>query len=338
VVAWTSPVRGPFPADITIRDDAEVLLRFPYEVLLADEWSDGYYAIRNLGDKPLTIQATPPVYTGDLVFFEARADEASPVIADMDYWPNWELLTSRNPLKHLEKNEYEWYEIIRTGYAGSIASLSVSTRESRVGFLTGPDEWVFSEWTPIRRINERIEDGDVLLEFTTPMGSFSTVRMCEVQGVNYIFLQRRRIARVPEGATPRAVWDNEAEHLTIHFDDVDIPAVVYHYLQPVEWTPETVPHMAVLEDLKAELERARDLDTATTEPDPVAAPPPDELQTEPEAVEAPASPAPPPQSPEDVPSDPADESSPSRLLWPLLLILLIVGGATLALKHKRQRC
>jgi len=211
----------------------------------------------------------------------------------------------------------------------------------RVGFLVGSNEWVFSEWVPIRRLKDQhLRDGEVI-ETVDYKGISDPlpIRMKEINGDKYLFFTDVRFARVPDGASPRFDWDPEAYQLAVHFDGVDIPPLVYDaakYLN-LEWTPKTAPHMVAREELKAELESAGDTDVPTPEPDPVADPPSNDIQPAPKKAEDTVTPAPPPQSSEAASPEPEAEPSPARRIWPTLLVLLLIaGGTVLVIKHKRQ--
>ena len=96
------------------------------------------------------------------------------------------------------------------------------------------------------------------------MGSMyeRVIKQAVIDGETYLFLfnsnNGARIARVPQGATPRfetfkkVVKDNTERTLIIHFDGVDVPPVVhdFHHIVTLEGTAETTPHLQVLKSLE----------------------------------------------------------------------------------------
>jgi len=330
-----------------INEDVQLVLKIPYEIVLYDEAQHIYLGVKNRSGETLRLQ-----WGGDdweQLLFQARSEPDGENLTEPKFTPEWSRVGNiiDEYMDHFEikQNESRIYMRHRGGLKANYDRLPPGTREIRVGLLTGPEEWAFSDWVPIRRLNDRrLVDAEIVYEF--PYHSFTVaVRRMLIENDEYLFLEWCRLAKLPEGSTPRLEFYREERTqrpiLKTYFDGVDVPPQLTDVgsILEIEWTPEIAPHATMLEELRAEMRgnpEASDEDDRTDSDERPAA---DEVQPEPEAVEAPASPAQPPQSPEHVAPDPADASSPSRLIWPLLLLLLIIACCTtlLVLRHKTKK-
>ena len=299
--------------DYTVREDARVLLEIPYDTIIQGEPLRVFFVgIQNFSGSPIKILQSTGALELYQVHHQARAE------------PNSDNLTRPESIPFWEKLEFEMrgvvYKSLQDGDFQIIDRMTLSipggSREMRVGFLVGPNEWIFSEWVPVHRVNEQsLQDGEIIASVEYPgIPDPLPVRIIAINGDKYLFFSDVRFARVPDGASPRIDWDSRSRQLVVHFDGIGIPPLITYMpqRQTIEWTPETAPHMVVRERMKAELERARDAGAPTPEPDPVAAPPADEVPPEPEAIEHTVSPASPPNATQDTAPEPATDPTPAR--------------------------
>jgi hypothetical protein len=334
-----------------INEDVQLVLKIPYEVVLYDESHHIYLGVKNRSDEVLRLQ-----WGGDdweQLLFQARSEAAEDNLTAPKFIPEWSrvesIINEHMDRLEIKQNEHRIYMRHRIELNANYDILPPGTREIRIGLLTGPEEWAFSDWVPIRRLDDRrLVEEEVIYEYEWHNITFR-VRKVEIEGEVYLFRHYTRLAKLPEGATPRFEFYIEEKTkipiLKTYFDGVDVPPQITR-VQAIlerEWTPEIAPHATMLEELRAQMRGERETPEEDApaqqhlpEPDPVTAPPTDEVPPEPEAIEDTASPAAPPQSTEDTAPESATDPTPART-WPVLLVLLLIaGGTAFALKHKRQ--
>lgn len=257
VPAWT---HGPVdvPANHQVRPGGLLVVRPAYEVLLENEDAEVYIGIKNLSDVPLKLLSLISVNTQDQLLFQARTGPDGENTTQPNFVPWWGRLASER-FQEIGANEYVVFG--SSDFTQRYSFFPPEANEIRVGLLTGPEEWLLSEWVPMRRLEgQRVEDAAVvgIVEMGTGDRTWQLIiRKARIGDDEYLFLRHRRIARVPPGARPRFEFNRERgnEHLIIHFDGVDVPPLVL-LNEPSGWTPETAPHLQVLEDFKLELEEA----------------------------------------------------------------------------------
>lgn len=256
---------------ITVRKDVILDLRMPYSKILSGESPHIYLGIKNGGDKPLNIDADFGFETWNQLLNEARGTDSEDNLTRPEFIPTWESLEKSVAKKNfgfdiLKNGEWQIYAkngIARSSIRWNYDILPRGTRQIRVSLMTGENEWAFSDWVPLQRLNERklhdCKTIEILFEGT---GRSRMIKQAVIDGETYLFLVNRsngsRIARVPEGATPRfEVFKKVVEGMTkrtlvIHFDGVNIPPVVHDIVNilTLEGTAETAPHLEVLKDLE----------------------------------------------------------------------------------------
>lgn len=110
----------------------------------------------------------------------------------------------------------------------------------------GPDRYAVSESQSLVFANVgRIEEQPILVEVEKENGRTTPIRQIEVAGETWLFQRSFRIARVPEGATPRFRTEDEKATLVIEFDGVDEEVVRVNIAQafPLSGSERTVPHL-----------------------------------------------------------------------------------------------
>lgn len=121
----------------------------------------------------------------------------------------------------------------------------------------GPDRYSLSESQPLVFANlPELEKHPVLTKIEKANGRTTPIRLIEINGENWLFQRSFRIARVPEGATPRfhleyvngdtlGAGDVDEEILVIEFDDVEEEPVRILIRQafPLSGSKRTVPHL-----------------------------------------------------------------------------------------------
>lgn len=262
---------------ITMREDVTLDLRIPYSKILYGEIPLIYLGIKNEGDKPLNIDADFRFNSDNQLVYEARGADSEDNLTRPEFIPTWERLVkavaqNHSGFENLKKRDYR----IFATYGKRLFPLSLSydvlpkgTQKLRVSMLTGENEWVFSQWVPLERLNERKLHECETIE-TIFKGSIyeHTIKQAVIDGERYLFLANpingTRIARVPDRATPRVetlkkvVGGMTERTLIIHFDGVDVPPVIHdlHNIATLEGSAETTPHLEVLKSLeKAMFER-----------------------------------------------------------------------------------
>ncbi len=110
----------------------------------------------------------------------------------------------------------------------------------------GPDRYAFSQPQSLIMADvAAIETHPVIGEYERVGGKIRSIREVEIDGEKWLFRSRFRIARVPEGATPRFRTEDQKETLVIEFDGVDEEPVRIDVRQlfPQSGSERTVPHL-----------------------------------------------------------------------------------------------
>ena len=246
-----------FDGNWKIRPDTRVVLRVPFEKILEGEWPQMYIAILNKSETP--IKLIDMFDSREQMIFQARETPSGLNLTRPEFIPNWPRLQSwrYGYITELQSYTYKIYDCIKDiGLYYDIYPRG--TKEIRVGILTGPDEWVFSNWARIQRLYDRnLDDCTLLTSVNYSVELDLPIRKALIDNDTYLYYARTRICRIPDGATPRFDWDKEKSMLTVHFDGVDIPPFVYYarMYDFIEWTAEVAPHQEVLAALKREMEQ-----------------------------------------------------------------------------------
>ncbi len=338
-----------------INEDVQLVLKIPYEVVLYDESHHIYLGVKNRSDEALKLIGSLDVAPAWHQFlYQSRSAPDGKNLTNPEFIPDWDgvdnfVVEEFRHYDELNKGESAVYMRHRGGLKANYDILPPGTREIRISLLTGPDEWAFSDWVPIRRLdNRRLVEEKVIYEYEWHNIPFRVMKI-EIDGEVYLFRHYTLLAKLPEGATLRFEFSIEERTkipiLKTYFDGVDVPSQITR-VQAIlerEWTPEIALHATMLEELRAQMRGERETPEEDApaqqhipEPDPVAAPPADEVPPEPEAIEDTVSPASPPNATQDTAPEPATDPTPART-WPVLIVLLLIaGGTTLMLKHKRK--
>jgi len=338
-----------------INEDVQLVLKIPYEVVLYDEEPHIYLGVKNRSDEALKLIGSLHVaHAWHQLLYQSRSAPDGENLTNPEFIPDWDgvdnfIAEDFGHYDELNKGESVVYMRHRGGLEGNYDRLPPGTREIRIGLLTGPEEWAFSDWVPIRRLDDRrLEDAEIVYQF--PYHSFTVaVRRMLIENDEYLFLEWCRLAKLPEGATPRFEFYREERTrrpvLKTYFDGVDVPPQLTDVgsILEMEWTPEIAQHATILEELRTEMRGGREtpdedsraqrrISENETSKDSL-----NDIQPAPEKAEDTATPAPPPQSSEAASPEPEAEPSPDSRIWPTLLVLLLIaGGTVLVIKHKRQ--
>ena len=328
------------PEGQRIREDVQVILKIPYEVVLRGEDAIMFLGIKNHSDTPLKLDGG-----GDRevqYIAQARTGPQGENLTNPKYIPEWGRLDENFFMlaRDISKGEsvVKWR---RHMFSPGYDMVPPGTREIRVGLLTNPEEWAFSDWVPIRRLDDRwLNEEDVIYEYEYADHGFTLpVRQVEIEGDEYLFNSRYRFAKLPPGATPRFEFfidDRKGPLLRTHFDGVDVPPQLTDVgvMRELEWTPEIAPHATILEELRAELEGEQEGSGKA-------------VRQEEDSEGASSGAAPTPESSgEGWPEPPADEGevdpdseenpSPNQRVWLILVILVLAAAVTLILIRKRR--
>jgi len=112
----------------------------------------------------------------------------------------------------------------------------------------GPDRYALSEPQPLTFANvPTVEKSPIIAEITTENIRPSPIRQIEIDGGKWLFygFSKTRIARVPEGATPRFSTEDKNQILVIEFEGTEEEPVRIDMRQgfPLSGSKRTVPHL-----------------------------------------------------------------------------------------------
>jgi len=333
-----------FPDGHTTREHSRLLLRVPYRLILKGEHPHVYIGIQNLSDNPIILSESFSIEPENQVYYQARSDLTGMNLTKPNYIPIWDKLVREFELFGrviLERGDFRLYDFQRLQLNVSYPILPAGAQEIRVCLLVGHNEWVFSEWVPLRRVGENLNDGEVIatVYFRNLPNHPRAIRMSEVDGIRYLFFSSTRFAMVPDGAAPRIDWQPTGALLTVYFDGVDVPPLLFNAseYQLIEWTHETAPHMEIRGEVKLELERARDALVLAPEPQNFVNPSASDDKPIPGPSKGPNALAVPFETQEKASTNPEAEPTPARHFLPVLLVFLILAGiAALVLNRNRR--
>lgn len=335
---------------ISIRDDVTLDLRIPYDTILFGEMPHIYIGIKNEGEDPLQINTDFMFETWNQMLYETRGEGSIDNLTRPEKMPDWKGLEDRVKSEQigfetLEQNESQIYA--RNGgkpthqLSWNYDIIPEGTEQMRVSLLVGENEWAFSNWVRVTRLNDKVNWLTNQTEIHTILGGTvreQKIRQADINGERYLFLASKRngtrIARVPEGASPRfeVVGENLERKLVIHFDGVDVPPVVHRIasIETLEGSSETTPHLEVLRSLE------RAMDSSTIVPGDREA---SEAILGEQAIEQPVRSGEEVTSPEPAevetpkPSEEPAEQSSNWWLW-LIGAVVVVGGIALVVRRK----
>ncbi len=245
-----------FPKRYTVRPDTQLVLKVPYSKVLYGEIPHIYVGIKNDSKAPLKLSSMFDCDTCNQLLFEARMELDGDNLTQPPFIPSWDKLAASTDFVELAQGESWLYETQKSQILYNYNILPDKTIEIRIALLTGPGEWVFSDWVHLQRLNNQpLDKADIVstIDFSTIKDL--PIRKATIEDQTYLFVARTRIARIPNGATPRFEWDKKKQLLTVHFEGVDVPPLV-HFVRMIEtrqWSPQTAPHMEELKSLKAML-------------------------------------------------------------------------------------
>jgi hypothetical protein len=110
----------------------------------------------------------------------------------------------------------------------------------------GPDRYALSESQPLVFADViELQKNPILAKIDKANGRTTPIRQIEIDGESWLFQRSFRIARVPEGATPRFRTEDGKETLVIEFDGVEEEPVRVNIAQafPLSGSKRTVPHL-----------------------------------------------------------------------------------------------
>lgn len=337
-----SPLFG-LPGDQHYSQDAKVFLEIPYNVVLGNERAQIYLGFKNVSSRILQMPGDIHFESQAQILCQAKGADNT-LLTKPKVLPNWDSVLKQlakcevesRPTIMLNKNEYKAFSYAESNLKFDYNLTPPGTRAIRFGVLIGENEWVFSEWKPILRLDNRLVEGEELVGNVKHSDSIQfPLYKARIVDADYLFMMGFRIARLPENLTPSfSQYEKHGQiYLSTHFNN---PAVPDHVTQvsrarPVQWTPATAPHAAAYEallkklkqDSPAQLEetKAESIPPSTTVPD-MPAP----------SVDPSAAVATPPQAP-----PPARSEAPmSRILIAVILGFAFFLG--LAAVYIRRRC
>jgi hypothetical protein len=210
----------------------------------------------------------------------------------------------------------------------------------------GPDRYALSEPQPLVFADiPKLEAHPVLQEIEVAGNYTFPLRRIKIEKAEWLFFSHIRIARVPEGATPKFRTEDEKQVLVVEFEGVVEEPVHVDVRQgfPLSGSIRTVPHLHLWRSLTNRsmdecfgtaggfyketgltLAKARSLKWDGTDP---------ELQAQP-ATHAKPQPQPNGKATQNEPSAPQADSKPP--IWPWILGLLLVTGAGIFFKKWKR--
>jgi hypothetical protein len=255
--AFTLKGQDSLPQGCTLRQGTEVVLRIPYNAVFEDEYPVIYTGIKNLSAAPLKLSRCLSAEAFYQVMYETRTGLTGKIQTEAKFIPTWDsLISPMNSFQDFETLKQNDCRIYPLELLAPYKILSELSSEIRIGFLTGPNEWAFSNWAKLRTLKgQKVVDFEPMQTFIQKDGHGLKIRLTMIEGVSYLFVDGYRAARVPDGSQLRFEWNKEKNLLIIHFDGVNVPPVI-HYVPMIETrkgSPETTPHLIALEALKAQL-------------------------------------------------------------------------------------
>ncbi len=243
----------------------------PFDVWIEGERWSNFIKVTNTGTEPFPLLHAPDIGPVQISITAGFADE--PPASHHSTFPplpsvedtNWQEIDGVDHSGKLVLNPGESYVY---GFEAFVATEGLWQLGSRgmqnyqIHLLIGENRWVSSsEMEREFIVNPSAWEAEPMTEVPLPASDLkSPIRLIEIDDVVWIFKNRARLCRLPNGATP--VFDTSENHglLTIGFPDHNEDPVVIdnRTSRPVSGSSKTVPHLHVWESLGSPRKKAPD--------------------------------------------------------------------------------
>ena len=265
------------PAGQRIRPEVSAYLGVPYKVLLGTEYPHLYFAVKNDSGAPIELPGDTSTNSESQFLCQAR-DARGNNLTKPQSFPDWVKVMDQLaycdqlqlPPIVVNSGEHKIFKYAEGRLTFYYDIIPAETDEIRFGILIGANEWVFSDWEPVRRLVERpVEDEIIVGNLERSPSNFYPLRRARIDGADYLFMNNTRIACLPDGWIPSFSQSNAGRvFLTVHFGDYSLPDLVTDVgiARAVKWTPATAPHAAAYDALIARLKQNNPPDAVETKP------------------------------------------------------------------------
>jgi hypothetical protein len=242
-------------------------LKIPHEVVIKGERPHIYLGVKNLSDTPFRhICGWLHSDVAEQLYFQARNNVNGPNLTTPIFLPSWKRIDDKTKLDglcRLEKGEFIRHNHSRGHLNPAYDIIPPGTREIRIGILLGSNEWAFSKWVAVRRLDEVVLNEQQILSsiqypaINTPHLIY--VRRASVGDESHLFIQAVRCHIIPKHKTPvvDSIWNAELKTLLIYSNFVD--SDYRQFTMDVggalikEWDDELSRHATTFLDMQAEL-------------------------------------------------------------------------------------
>ena len=265
-LADNNPLYG-LPAGQRIRPEVSAYLAVPYKVLLGTEYPHLYFAVKNGSDSPIELPGDTSTNSESQFLCQAR-DARGNNLTKPKRFPDWVKVMDQFaycdkqllPPIVIESGEYKIFNYAEGKLTFYYNIIPAEADEIRFGLLVGTNEWAFSNWEPVRRLAERPVEGEELVgNLERSPSNLYPLRRAKIEGVDYLFMNNSRIARLPENISPSfSQFEKHGQiYLTTHFNNPSLPDHVTQVslARSIQWTPATAPHAAAYEALLNKLKQ-----------------------------------------------------------------------------------